>query len=52
MIGTDHGAYGEANDYHTRKVIIKTKCMKQERVLNVSNYTNSMNISLSGSDNM
>jgi len=46
-IGTDHGAYCEANDYHKRKVIIKTKCMKQERVLNFSSYTNSTKITVS-----
>ena len=45
-IGIDHGAYGEASDYHTRKVIVKIKCVKHERVLNVSSYANSMKITV------
>jgi hypothetical protein len=27
-IGIDHGAYGEASDYHTSKIIIKIKRVK------------------------
>jgi len=46
-----HGAYGEASDYYIRK-IIKIKCVKHEIVLNVSSYSNSTKINLSGSDNM
>jgi hypothetical protein len=29
-IGIDHSAYGEASDSHTRKIIIKIKCVKYE----------------------
>jgi len=46
-IGIDHGAYGETSDYHTRKIIIKIKFMKHRRVINVSNYSNSMTITVS-----
>jgi hypothetical protein len=34
----DHGAYGEASDYHTQEITIKIKCVKHRRVLNVSSY--------------
>jgi len=46
-IGIDDSAYGEASDYHTRKIIIKKKFVKHERVLNVSSYSNSMKITVS-----
>ena len=45
-IGIDHGAYGEASDSHTRKIIIKIKCVKHERVLNVSSYADNMKITV------
>jgi hypothetical protein len=53
-IGDDCRAYCEVGDYHTRRLIIRTKCIKHKRVLHFSSYWNNMNItnSLSGSDDM
>jgi hypothetical protein len=46
-ISIDHGAYGEASDYHTRKIIIKIKCVKHKKVINVSSYSNSTKVTVS-----
>jgi len=49
-IGIDHGAYGEASDYHTSKIIIKIKRVKHKRVFNTSSMKIAVSVDMTTRD--